>query len=300
MKNNKALKKTKKALKHRFWTEIYQGAKMFYFSGLINGKYLKTEVRNLSLYISRTKFRPLVWRNTHPYILVDRYEDVTHPNKTHEDPNVERSLLMYGYVRGTHLKPDARVHIIGAGDFNIAELSRLDDPCPLPTSAEGAAKKSLSQKDQLLYAPFSNAGSVLIDKDAVYINIGQVNYTKPEALDPASKASMEEEGWSTEQSKDHPTSLLKGLQDLGAGLDEKMGHSMLKLFRKGPAYDDTKLVDSSSSEEEEGNDAEEDMTSDDEEIETPALRKQPLEQKDCSKMGGSVVVLYFLLMKDPA
>lgn len=34
----KKLKKTKQRLKHRFWTEIYDGAKLFYLSGLINGK----------------------------------------------------------------------------------------------------------------------------------------------------------------------------------------------------------------------------------------------------------------------
>ncbi len=38
-KNKKKLTKTKKQLKHRFWTEIYQGAKLFYLSGLLNGKY---------------------------------------------------------------------------------------------------------------------------------------------------------------------------------------------------------------------------------------------------------------------
>ncbi|EWM28338.1 ribosome biogenesis protein bms1-like protein, partial [Nannochloropsis gaditana] len=53
LKNNKALGKTKKRLKQRFWTEIYQGAKMFYLSGVINHKYLKGEIRNITLYISR-------------------------------------------------------------------------------------------------------------------------------------------------------------------------------------------------------------------------------------------------------
>ena len=43
----KALKKTKKALKHRFWAEVYSGAKLFYLSGLRHGKYLKREVHNL-------------------------------------------------------------------------------------------------------------------------------------------------------------------------------------------------------------------------------------------------------------
>ena len=41
--------------KHRFWTEIYEGAKMFYFSGVVNGKYLKNEVNQLTLYIGRAK-----------------------------------------------------------------------------------------------------------------------------------------------------------------------------------------------------------------------------------------------------
>jgi len=51
----KNLRKTKKLLKHRFWTEIYDGAKMFYFSGVVNGKYLKNETKQLSLFISRVK-----------------------------------------------------------------------------------------------------------------------------------------------------------------------------------------------------------------------------------------------------
>jgi ribosome biogenesis protein BMS1 len=54
------LRKSKKQLKHRFWTEIYEGAKMFYFSGVVNGKYLKNEVKQLSLFISRVKVRPTV------------------------------------------------------------------------------------------------------------------------------------------------------------------------------------------------------------------------------------------------
>jgi ribosome biogenesis protein BMS1 len=65
----KNLRKTKKLLKHRFWTEIYEGAKMFYFSGTINGKYLKNEVKQLTLFISRAKvcyvillFRRVSWR----------------------------------------------------------------------------------------------------------------------------------------------------------------------------------------------------------------------------------------------
>lgn len=51
----KNLSKTKKLLKQRFWTEIYDGAKMIYLSGVINGKYLKNEVKQLHLFLSRAK-----------------------------------------------------------------------------------------------------------------------------------------------------------------------------------------------------------------------------------------------------
>jgi hypothetical protein len=153
----------------------------------------------MTLYISRLKFRPLTWRNTHPYVLVDRFEDVTPPETLHAAPHVrwaalpvlvgclfsffflavaclcgldgwgwgwgdgwsekgrllwlggfdpssqvhrptqppttqpqptppppnlqsERELVLYGYVRGSHLKPGMKVHLIGAGDFDMASV----------------------------------------------------------------------------------------------------------------------------------------------------------------------------------
>lgn len=52
----KNLRKTKKLLKHRFWTDIYQGAKMYYCSGVVHHKYyLKNEMKQLALFISRVK-----------------------------------------------------------------------------------------------------------------------------------------------------------------------------------------------------------------------------------------------------
>ncbi|KAK9132178.1 hypothetical protein Scep_011706 [Stephania cephalantha] len=67
-KDVKKLKKTKQRLKHRFWTEIYDGAKLFYLSGLIHGKYAKREIHNLARFISVMKFHPLSWRSSHPYV----------------------------------------------------------------------------------------------------------------------------------------------------------------------------------------------------------------------------------------
>ena len=145
-KANKTLQNAKKAIKHRFWTEIYKGAKMFEFMGVVNGKYRKHEVKRLSLYVSRVKFRPLVWRNTHPYLVVDRVEDVTPivrnqaqngANNATKENNTDREVTLYGYVRGSHLKPNMKMHLIGAGDFDIAAISSLPDPCPLPHNSGG-------------------------------------------------------------------------------------------------------------------------------------------------------------------
>jgi ribosome biogenesis protein BMS1 len=72
-KSQKTLRRVKKDLKHRFWTEIYQGAKLFYLSSIQHGLYNKTEINNLTRFISVMKFRPLIWRNTHPYLIADRY-----------------------------------------------------------------------------------------------------------------------------------------------------------------------------------------------------------------------------------
>ena len=104
---------------------------MFYFSGCVNGKYLKHEVKQLSLLLSRVKYRPLVWRNTHPYIVVDRYEDVTHPSKMEEDERCERSVVFCGYVRGSNLKQGQKVHLVGVGDYGMAEVGVLEDPVPV-------------------------------------------------------------------------------------------------------------------------------------------------------------------------
>ncbi|TPX32892.1 hypothetical protein SmJEL517_g04088 [Synchytrium microbalum] len=166
-RHNKTLKNTKKKLKHRFWTEIYQGAKLFYLSGLIHGRYPKQEILNLSRFISVMKFRPLIWRNSHPYVIADRVEDVTDPELLRTDPKVDRTVTMYGYLRGVNLKPDSKVHIPGVGDRVISEMTALPDPCPLPDKV----RKSLSDKQKMIYAPMSDVGGILYDKDAVYVNV---------------------------------------------------------------------------------------------------------------------------------
>lgn len=130
---------------------------MFDFMGVMNNKYRKHEVKRLSLYISRVKFRPLVWRNNHPYLLIDRVEDISRPDQSDEACDIS----LYGYVRGTHLKPSQRVHVLGAGDFSIDGCTLLGDPLPF-NPAKDAPQTLKKSKDTLLYAPMANVGRVTV------------------------------------------------------------------------------------------------------------------------------------------
>ena len=54
------------------------------------------------------------------------------------------------------------------GDFSIKSLDRLPDPCPLPEKdPEKKGRRKLNEKEVLLYAPMSNVGKILYDKDAM-------------------------------------------------------------------------------------------------------------------------------------
>ncbi|XP_028940640.1 ribosome biogenesis protein BMS1 homolog [Antrostomus carolinensis] len=168
-KNNKQLKKTKKKLKHRFWTEVYPGAKLFYLSGMVHGEYQKQEIHNLGRFISVMKFRPLTWQTSHPYVLADRMEELTNPEDVRINPKCDRKISLYGYLRGAHLKNKSQIHMPGVGDFTVSDVSFLPDPCALP---EQQKKRSLNEKEKLVYAPLSGVGGIVYDKDAVYIDLG--------------------------------------------------------------------------------------------------------------------------------
>ncbi|XP_016104234.1 ribosome biogenesis protein BMS1 homolog [Sinocyclocheilus grahami] len=208
-KNNKTLSKTKKRLKHRFWTEVYQGAKLFYLSGMVYGEYQTQEVKNLGRFISVMKFRPLVWRTSHPYVVADRMEDLTDPEAIRLNPKCDRTVSLYGYLRGTFLKNKCQVHIPGVGDFSVADVSFLPDPCPLP---EVIKKRALNVKERLLYAPMAGVGGLVYDKDAVYIDM------------PSGHASHQQE-------EVRPTTeLVQSLIGTQATLDAKMAASKVSLF----------------------------------------------------------------------
>ena len=182
-----------------------------------------------------------MWRNTHPYVVVDRHEDVTNPNEVEEDPECDRSVTFYGYVRGSNLKKNTRVHLIGVGDFNISEISVLPDPCPIPDRER--EMKSL-RKEALLFAPLANVGVVSFDSDAVYIDIGRVNYTKPENL-ALTDRTTEEAAVAVQQEIDPsaPAGMLRSLQDVDEVVEEQKRGSSLRIFKKSKPVANNSVVD---------------------------------------------------------
>ncbi|SCV68872.1 BQ2448_993 [Microbotryum intermedium] len=178
VKTPAALKAQKKRLKNRFWTEVYDGAKMFYLSGVMNGRYPDREILNLSRFISVAKFRPLVFRNQHSYFLADRFDDLTPRETIRQNPKADRTLALFGYLRGVPLRPPGptnslRVHIPGAGvdAFEVSRLLELVDPCPLPTK-DSEKRRKMGDKNKVAYAPMSGGSGtgVMWDGDQVWIN----------------------------------------------------------------------------------------------------------------------------------
>ena len=181
------LRDAKKRLKHRFWSELYNGAKLFYLSGVINGRYPDREVHNLSRFISVMKNpRPLIWRNSHPYCLADRFLDITPPTAKEQNLKCDRTVALYGYLRGTNFPAEgSRVHVPGVGDLSVTMIEALPDPCPTPFMDQAIAKASgksgrrrLGEKQKVLFAPMSDVGGVLVDKDAVYIDVKTSTFDK--------------------------------------------------------------------------------------------------------------------------
>lgn len=117
--NVKTLKRQKKLLKHRFWTEVYAGAKLFYLSGMLHGEYLRNEIKNLARFISVMKFRQLSWRSGHAYVLADRMEDVTNMDLIRKNAKINRDVILYGYVRGVPLSNNSAVHIAGKNHLSL-------------------------------------------------------------------------------------------------------------------------------------------------------------------------------------
>ncbi|KAM0747297.1 DUF663-domain-containing protein, partial [Meredithblackwellia eburnea MCA 4105] len=231
VKTPAALKAQKKRLKNRFWTEVYDGAKMFYLSGVMNGRYPDREILNLSRFISVAKFRPLVFRNTHSYFLVDRFEDITPREQIRTMPKEDRTIALFGYLRGVPLRPPSsthslRVHVPGSGvdAFTVGRMLELMDPCPLPTK-DSEKRRKLGDRNKIAYAPMSGGagGGVMWDGERVWINTGG-SFTRREEGDE------DDDTLAGEGEK-----MVMDLQDVNTTLGDGIARSEIRLFGSSTA-----------------------------------------------------------------
>lgn len=188
-RENKAMRKTKKRMKKRFWREVYDGAKLFYFSGQQkDGLYPKTEVHNLGRFITVQKIKPLQWRINHSYVVADKFDAI----ETQQENAKFNTVSIYGYVRGTYLDKHQRVHVNGLGDYEILNIQRVEDPCPIElkktvkqkqaeheAEKQGLTKKkkkrNLKDRERFIYAPYTNIGAMNFESTTGYINIPDKN-----------------------------------------------------------------------------------------------------------------------------
>ena len=49
----------------------------------------------------------------------------------------------------------------GCGDFSLSSVTVLADPCPLPDKTK---KRSLNEKEKMIYAPMAGVGGIIYDK----------------------------------------------------------------------------------------------------------------------------------------
>jgi len=158
---------------------------------------------------------------------------MTDGDKIHENPKCDRDVTLYGYVRGTYLKPNGKVHIPGLGDYYMRSVTHLPDPCPMPGSEK---KRRLDERDKLIYAPMGDIGDVTYDADAVYVNIPE-NNVRFTSEDGVEDITGEEDGVGMGDDAEGER-LVKGLHKVKATIDEGLRASGgISLFSGGDALD---------------------------------------------------------------
>ncbi|KAF5401700.1 Ribosome biogenesis protein BMS1 [Paragonimus heterotremus] len=199
-KDSSASRAVRRKIKQRLWVDL--NSKIFLLTRFVPkkyptvdvpvnehskpGDYLIGEVRRLARIIVVKIPRATDWRTSHPYLLIDRLEDITDNNTLSKFPGTDRRVSMYGWVRGAPLPPaltSPGIHIAGLGDFTLADCTLQPDPCPLPchvlqntSSAAAKPNRHLAERDRKIYAPMSSLGGVLFDRDATYIDLGGSHY----------------------------------------------------------------------------------------------------------------------------
>ncbi|KJP89190.1 hypothetical protein AK88_01068 [Plasmodium fragile] len=190
-KDSKSIRKRKKKLSKRFTEEMAEGARIFFFSGIQNGKYNKTEVRNFCKFVSSIKRPHISWREQHGYILGLRLDvdedavgevavgDVAAEEDKRIDSffsNCDEKVCVHveGFVYGSKIFKSQVMHIPNIGDVEIRDIQILQDP--FLTDEQ--------KKNANVYAPMADVGNVAFDFDNMFIHIpkSKVNFTPGEAL----------------------------------------------------------------------------------------------------------------------
>lgn len=268
------VKKIKKKIKHRLWTETYDGAKLFYLSQLKNQKYLKNEINNLARFVSLAKFRPLTWKNSHSYMIADRVEDITKDEDKNVNPKCDRNVVLFGYLRGISLRASTEVHLCGVGDFNLSSIQIFPDPLPLgDKNEETDVRQRLKEKDTVLYAPMANIGAVTYDKDAMYISLPNSHFTEKKDLLYENEDLIKKR---KQKKKIEDTEGVKMVKELQSGIKTTKGQKF-SLFST-PTGEETKESDKSSNHSDSGSSSEESdsSSSDSESEEDEELRETVL------------------------
>jgi ribosome biogenesis protein BMS1 len=122
-------------------------------------------------------------------VVADKFDVI----ETTDDPELN-IVSFFGYVRGTYLDKNSRVHVNGLGDYDIKSIQKVDDPCPIEEKktvkkkqeeykadqGKKKRKRTLKDSEKVLYAPYSNIGAMNFEKTTGYITIPDkyVIYTK--------------------------------------------------------------------------------------------------------------------------
>lgn len=162
-------------------------------------------------------------------------------------------VCLYGWLRGSYLKAGAPVHLPGLGDLQLRSVSVLPDPCPFP---DKAVKRSLNQKERVVYAPFSGLGGVVYDKDAIYVETGGAQQF---ARDVSSALLCH--AW-VQKKKDE---IVEAIADTDVTMDEQLRNTSMKLLHSSRNLDNEALSSDEEDEEDDVEDEDDEQEVDDEE-----------------------------------
>ncbi|XP_026455000.1 ribosome biogenesis protein BMS1 homolog isoform X1 [Papaver somniferum] len=119
---------TKTRLMQKFREYIYEGAHIFCLSSFHDDKYQESDIEELADFLLIGEFPILPCRAKHPYMLVDRHEDVPSSSEAHVVDNGKRNVILHGYLRGCDIMKGTKVHIAGVGDYHLADVTISADP----------------------------------------------------------------------------------------------------------------------------------------------------------------------------